>query len=190
MQTESQLQTIPVQTADVDVISIAIDARDRYDAISTYSDKGIVDRYIRDYSSDELTAQEFFAELKKFLAISVAANAKGTSIGMAGPVDEMWHTALLFTRNYRELCGLAGGFVEHVPDVQDIDHVMSAAGYVRFLSIYESAFGVQAPLHIWPDLNSGVDGIQAAAAAACGGCGTGGPGSCSSCSGCQGQTLT
>ena len=189
MQAESLLKSTPALAVDVDVISIAIDARERYDAISTRSDGNIVSRYMRDYSSDELTALEFFVELKKFLAVSAAANAKGTSIGMAGPVDEMWHTALLFTRNYRELCELLGGFVEHVPDVQDIDHVISTAGYVRFLSIYESAFGIKAPIHIWPDLISGEGGMQAAAAAACGGCGTGGGGSCSSCSGCQGQNL-
>lgn len=159
-------------------------------------------RHAKDSKLSAAVAQEHIVEVRRFLAVCAAAPA-GMPIGMAGPVDDAWHTFLLFTRDYAAFCEAMGGFVHHVPDTDAASHARSSAGYENFLAIYERAFGVEAPAHVWPRISGydmggdggggggsgGGDDDGDDTASACAGCGPSpSPGGCGHCSACRGQT--
>ena len=78
----------------------------------------VLKRYVKDKNLPLQVAHEHERELKRFLALC-ALNPKG-SYGMAGPVDELWHTFLLFTKNYAFFCDeVAGVFLHHVPNTAE-----------------------------------------------------------------------
>jgi hypothetical protein len=147
-------------------------AAEKYRFIQDYENGDILSRYMSDYDADEMAASEIFIEFKRFLAVSAACSSAGASTGMAGPVDDMWHTALLFTRDYRELCRSLGGFIDHEPDVSEHDSKESQEGYILFSELYELAFKQNMPSHIWPKIGAGT-GANATCGAGQGGCSTG-----------------
>lgn len=158
----------PAMTIDV----IADLAVEKYECIQYYENGNMLSRYMRDHDADEAAAEEIFVEFKRFLAVSAACASVGSGTGMAGPVDDMWHTALLFTRDYRELCRLLGGFIDHEPDVNEHDSEASLEGYTRFAEIYELAFRQPMPTHVWPKIGADT-GTAATCGAGQGGCSTG-----------------
>jgi len=57
-------------------------------------------------------------------------------------VDVVWHTFLLFTREYAEFCDrYIGGFVHHVPTTSRSRTAPSASGAQSFLEVYKEVFG-------------------------------------------------
>ena len=53
-------------------------------------------------------------EIKRFLALSAINPGK---YGMRGPLDELWHTFIIFTSAYANFCRLlGGGFIHHLPE--------------------------------------------------------------------------
>lgn len=78
----------------------------------------VLERYIQDYSVSLKTAKLHERELKKFLTLSACSS---NGYGMAGPVDNYWHTFLLFTREYSEFCKSIGSgkFLHHIPISDD-----------------------------------------------------------------------
>lgn len=167
-------------------------AHERFENGSKADLENVIKRYAKDETLDVQVAKEHFVELRKFLAVCSAA-PDGLTMGMAGPVDEAWHTFIMFTVDYQKFCKLMGGsFIHHIPDVDADTSERSSKGYVSFLEIYELAFGGVAPKHIWPQKNAflfggGGGGCGGGGASSCGGCGSGGGGGCGQCSGCAGQ---
>lgn len=164
----------------------------------------ILRRYALDNELDWETAKEHEREVKRYLALC-AINPK-VSYGMKGPIDELWHTFIMFTREYQKFCkDVAGSFIHHVPNVPDEFGNKTKSGadtYIKFLSDYELTFGEEAPKHLWPRLPQkhliGADcggDITCAGCKGCTGCGKhhsvadldGSTCSgCTSCGGCEG----
>ena len=164
----------------------------------------ILRHYALDNELDWETAKEHEREIKRYLALC-AINPK-VSYGMKGQIDELWHTFIMFTREYQKFCKeVAGGFIHHVPNVPDEfgNKVKSGAdSYIKFLTDYEISFGEEAPKHLWPRLpqkhtiaaDCGGD-ISCAGCSGCTGCGKYKPvvsldsspcSGCTSCGGCEG----
>ena len=181
----SFLKAVPqaLLSEDHALVSVANLARENFERIADFDLSDVVARYVREHRVDIETANEHAVELKKFLAVCSAA-----PVGMAGPIDDVWHVFVLFTRKYAVFCrNMSGGFVHHEPDTSDEDHERSTSGYQKFIDIYEMAFQEIPPGHIWPDRTLFLD----SASAGCAGCGSANsPAGCTSCSACNGQDTT
>jgi hypothetical protein len=107
---------------------------------------------------------EHARELRRFLALCALNPA--AAYGMAGPVDDLWHTFLLSTREYSDFCSALGGrFIHHIPA---IDSNSSKDGYLRFLYDYAAIYGEDPPRHIWPRLPAQDDGEKCSGCKGCG----------------------
>ena len=131
----------------------------------------IIARYVEDEEVPTTVAEEHERELKRFLALC-ALNEGPEKYGMRGPVDHLWHTFIMFTKEYHQFCDAVGGrFIHHSPEKKsDAVSEISVAHYEKFLSDYKATFGEVAPVHIWPTV---VDGkIEGSDCDGCSGCGT------------------
>jgi hypothetical protein len=89
-------------------------AHTRTEAIVEWSHEPIVERYARGTGTSREESLACFTAWKQFMAVSALRGA-GNSVP-SGPIDEMWHTALMFTKPYREFCDTrVGRFVDHNP---------------------------------------------------------------------------
>jgi hypothetical protein len=68
-------------------------------------------RYQKEKGLTADVAREHEREIKRFLALT-AISDKG--YGMQGPIDELWHTFIIFTKIYERFCKeVAGRFIHH-----------------------------------------------------------------------------
>jgi hypothetical protein len=81
--------------------------------ILAYQNDRVLKRYASDYGSTPEDARRCFTALKEFLIVcAVKPGYKVTS----DPVDRMWHTFLLFTKDYKNFCEEnLGMFINHEP---------------------------------------------------------------------------
>jgi hypothetical protein len=89
---------------------------------------GVVRRYAKEHQATPEEAAELFREMLKWLYLCGRAASQGPD-GLAlavhseiEKIDWMWHTLLLFTREYAEFCDRHFGFfIHHVPDEGEED---------------------------------------------------------------------
>ncbi len=97
--------------------------------ILEYNNIDVLDRYARDYPQNKLTPDEAFEELMKFFWLSI--KHKNDKLCFPGNkdldficgihsemknIDDMWHTFLLFTKDYLSFCTeYLGRFYHHSP---------------------------------------------------------------------------
>src|SRR3989344_9001819 len=75
----------------------------------------VIERYKRQNKISNEEAQQHELEMKKYLALR-AMNPTEKFPLSHGPVDELWHTFLIFTNEYAEFCAeVAHGFIHHNP---------------------------------------------------------------------------
>ncbi len=83
---------------------------------AAYRNPAILERYIRDYRKTPEEAEVCFAKLKEYLGRAVVAVEPLSP--PSRDVDDLWHTFLLFTRDYAAFCQSSfGKFIHHVPKV-------------------------------------------------------------------------
>lgn len=127
-----------------------------FDKISRFDFGKVVDRYIKDSKVSPESAAETLLELKRWFTLCALHPEKTYATG--GQVDELWHTFILFTKDYARFChDLTGGFIHHVPEVAsgDIEAQIRSAekmrDKVRLLETdYLTYFGALPPEHLWP----------------------------------------
>lgn len=145
-----------------------------------------MDQVVKRYSTDEEipleVAKMHEKELKRFLAL--CALNPGVGYGMAGIIDELWHTFICFTHEYFDFCRqVNGGYIHHRPEVSS--EARSPEPYLKMLADYEVTYGEVPPSDIWPALGRGGDKSLLSCGQSCNTCGRG----CSSCGhGCTGCT--
>lgn len=104
-------------------------------AIISWDAEQIVDRYARTFGQTREDSLACFEAWKQFMAVSAVRGA-GNSVP-SGPIDEMWHTALVFTKPYRDFCTTyVGRFVDHNPQEHS-----NPAGYEATRSTAVDLFG-------------------------------------------------
>jgi hypothetical protein len=90
-------------------------------------------------------------EFRRYLAVRLVA---GRPVSMLSrPVDSVWHTCLLFTRLYADLCeSVFEEFVHHDPGTETLEELN--AGWTDFEAQFDALFGPPGPLwQLWqPDL--------------------------------------
>jgi len=103
-------------------------------------------------------ADEAVFEFRRYLALRLVA---GHPIFMlSGNVDEVWHTCLLFTRRYADLCDRAFGyFVHHDPEEEPVRD--RHAAWREFETAYRPLFGEPTMLwQIWRPIDSGEEAVS------------------------------
>jgi hypothetical protein len=87
-----------------------------------YRHRGVVCRYAKDHHAAPAEAEEVFQQLLKWLYLCARAADGLEGFGcVVSPdiekIDWMWHTFLLFTRDYADFCECyLGTFIHHVPN--------------------------------------------------------------------------
>lgn len=77
----------------------------------------VLKRYQKDYEVSEKVAREHEKELKRFLIICAENHPNSTDM-FSQEIDNLWHTFLLFTKDYAQYCNENfGHFVHHVPKI-------------------------------------------------------------------------
>lgn len=116
-----------------------------------YDMSAVMERYAEETRLPEDALDEHEREIKRFLALCAINPGR---YGMRGPLDELWHTFILFTSSYAEFCReLGGGFIHHLParpEERAKREPGEQTGYTLFLDDYEAIFGEPAPVHLWP----------------------------------------
>jgi hypothetical protein len=117
-----------------------------------YRNSNIISRYKKDFPDTTMQAEEALIELMKFIWLcrkhkddkknrpnDNALNFSCVIHSEMKDIDNMWHTFLLFTRDYHAFCDdyLNGTFFHHDP-LSDIDNNISRESYELELTLYLS----------------------------------------------------
>ena len=102
----------------------------RLEKLFEYQNKDVLHRYVRDFTESRLTAGQAFKELMKYFWLR--EKHKLDRKNMPGnddldfqvvmhhemkEIDDMWHTFLLFTKDYAGFCQqYFGEFIHHLPN--------------------------------------------------------------------------
>jgi hypothetical protein len=102
--------------------------------ILSYQHNHLLRRYSSDYGASIEEAERCFTALKEFLIVcALKPGYKVTS----DPIDKMWHTFLLFTKDYKNFCEEnLGTFINHEP----FEHAAPHA-YLETRAFAEAYFG-------------------------------------------------
>lgn len=87
--------------------------------VMNYPMPHIIARYCKDYNVSLDDAKIHEIELKRFL---ILARKYDDGIDMFSPeVDNLWHTFLLFTKEYQQFCDdMFGKFIHHDPVIEQV----------------------------------------------------------------------
>lgn len=109
----------------------------------------VIARYRKDSGLPDDVIALHEHEFRRFFAL--IAMAPERRYGIHSAMDDLWHTFLLFTREYKTFCSeVVGYFVHHCPEQSaDVSKEELAAGYQLFLSDYERIFGEEPPTSVW-----------------------------------------
>ena len=85
--------------------------------VMNYQMPHIITRYRKDYNVSEDTAKVHEVELKRYFILAVDKTDDEDPLGMMSTqVDNLWHTFLLFTKDYQAFChDMFGKFIHHIP---------------------------------------------------------------------------
>ncbi len=81
-----------------------------------YENSEVVKRFGVDHGVSMEEAQDVFLETKRWLWLCASEPARIPLLSEARVIDLMWHTFLLFTRDYAQFCErYFGAFIHHYP---------------------------------------------------------------------------
>jgi len=128
------------------------DALSRTEIAERFDFSPVLARYRREHGFSQAVAEDHRRELVRFLAMCATAGRHGCVYGMMGVVDELWHTFVIFTREYARFCDeVAGRFLHHVPEPDGVATQSTIDHYLAFLEDYEKVYGEQPPPAYWPN---------------------------------------
>lgn len=82
--------------------------------LESYQNEQVVLRYAKEHRVSVKEAHRCFDDMKQFLYRSAVA---GRALRPTPRVDGMWHTFILFTRDYAQFNhNVLGTFIHHIPD--------------------------------------------------------------------------
>lgn len=96
-------------------------------------------------------AEQIEPEYKRFIALNVLFPDE--KIPIAGDVDEMWHTHIMFTENYEQFCRQMnnGRMMHHRPTINEAEAKLLLGDFTgNTLRLYERVFG-KPDMSIWHD---------------------------------------
>ena len=110
--------------------------------ILSYRHERLLQRYMTDNGATTENAQQTFTAFKQFMIVcAVKPGPKITS----EPIDHMWHSFLLFTKDYKQFCdNYLGRFINHEPFEQ-----AAPATYLETRAFTKQFFG-SIDEKLWP----------------------------------------
>jgi hypothetical protein len=125
-------------------VSLSGAQRRTLQALQAYDLTPVRERLLRDGVMPAAWVDEALYEFRRYL--SLRALEPRPVMMLSRPIDTVWHTCLLFSRLYADLCVQAFGvFVHHDPTLEaDPDR---AARWREFVTAYERYYG--APGRLW-----------------------------------------
>jgi hypothetical protein len=135
-------------------VALSTEQRRRLCVLEAYDLSTVRHRLLVEGSLSHGLVDEAILEFRRFLALNVILEQP---VGMISqPVDAVWHTCLLYSRLYADLCQqVFGRFLHHEPagDALDVSigaAVMDASSEVRaFEAAYRRVFGPLGRLWQW-----------------------------------------
>lgn len=122
-----------------------------YEIALDFNVSPILARYQREQSLPPDIVADHHMELMRYLSMSAVGLGEERYYGMLGAVDELWHTFVIFTRDYAVFCDkVAGQFLHHIPVVENRPSGAKIDSYLLFLTDYENVFAEAAPAVYWP----------------------------------------
>ncbi len=132
--------------------------------IISYKNEAIFERYRRDYPNNALAAEEAMKEVIKYLWLShqhlqnkqerPQDENLDFTCGMypeMRQIDDMWHTFLLFTREYMDFCQrYFGEFLHHAPETgeEELQAQVFEQEFSRYLSYVYDHLGEET-IRVW-----------------------------------------
>jgi len=95
------------------------------DEAIAYRNRHVIDRFVERYAVPRAEAEDLFVETLRWLWLCARAQGDPEAPEVfiddcMALLDEMWHTFLLFTREYGDYCEAnLGGFVHHAPTTSE-----------------------------------------------------------------------
>ena len=132
-------------------------SRRLFDQMSLFDFTQVQARYVEVGELSPQDAEATLLELKRWFTLCALHPEKTYATG--GQVDAMWHTFILFTRDYARFCqDIAGEFIHHTPALSSsngVEEQIAAAETMRrnvhlLEADYLKYFGTYPPSHLWP----------------------------------------
>ena len=147
----------------------------------SYENPDIVTKFCDEHSLDIVLGREYFQEVKKFLYLCANTSDR---LAPSAELDKIWHTFILFTKEYRMYCEkFLGKFIDHVPEIRKESSESKENCLQNTISHYENVFG-KLNNQVWqiPFFNS-ADEKDCSNCSECSSCSN----DCQSCSSCEGR---
>lgn len=90
---------------------------------------------------------EVIEEYKKFIYLGTYKN-----VAPSFPIDQVWHTHMLFSEDYQKMCIQIGFFFHHRPNRKNGEK-SDKDDYQETKERYHKTFGYKPPKHIWTDFH-------------------------------------
>jgi hypothetical protein len=120
--------------------------------IAQYECPAIVDRFVEEVGVNPDEACEIFEDVKKWLYLVSRYDDLPMPAQMY-VVDEMWHTFLMFTREYREFCvSYLGMVVDHIPEDPKEMEVRTGYNMRSFIELVYDELGEDTAIRWFADL--------------------------------------
>jgi hypothetical protein len=125
-------------------LHLSPDQSQAIDFIMEYPFNEVREKLIRKQALPEEKVDQAITEYRKFLVL--ARLGHGPLEMFSHYVDEVWHTHILFTRDYAKFCQMAfGRFFHHQPHTGN-EKGASQDAATQFVSMYTDLFGLFSPL--------------------------------------------
>ncbi len=105
----------------------------------SYENDEIIKKFSSEQSIEMDLAREYFIEVKKFLYLCCNTTE---ILAPSFEIDKIWHTFILFTKEYRLYCiNFLGKFIDHVPQVPETNLASSENYLSNTIHNYFEVFG-------------------------------------------------
>lgn len=114
--------------------------------VMNYSMTDITKRCQKDYGYTDEDIKILEKELKRYLILAMLSDPHTDGYGMySKDVDNLWHSFILFTKNYSDFCAQNNGkFIHHIPRVDETrtpeQLAESRRDFCKFIKNYEELF--------------------------------------------------
>ncbi|HLC92110.1 MAG TPA: hypothetical protein VJH23_00180 [archaeon] len=113
----------------------------------------VLERYMRTEKTTRENAREHEREVRRYMILRALYPSARFPLAN-GPVDELWHTFLLFTKEYSAFCSVvADGFIHHNPGPASPtpEQIKEAKkDFADFVEKYNAVFHEAPPSELWP----------------------------------------
>lgn len=111
----------------------------------------VLERYKKDYQVEDRLITLHHQELMRYL-VMCSLSSEDRVVMMSKEVDQLWHTFILFTKEYQRFCEqVASRFLHHAPNVnKPINNLKEKIE--KFMSLYVDLFREKPDATVWNKL--------------------------------------